>query len=65
MKNRLLWLLALLMGSHLAALGAGTAYCLRQTSTEPVCQRYDGVLQQTAETYLAVLLALLANPSEE
>lgn len=56
-------LLSLLMASHLAFLGFGAKHCadlsLRGETTEQ-CSDSTSVFQRAAETYIAILLALMA-----
>ena len=64
MKMRLLWALIVLMAVHLTYLGVALAWCTTRATIGPGCQRFDGTLQKSAETYIAVILALMATPSD-
>lgn len=57
-------MLALLMTAHLAVLGFGAVSCDKRSARSQeignVCQNITGSLQQAVETYIAVILALMA-----
>ncbi len=58
-------MLAFLMVFHLSFLGLGAAGCttliLRGRAEVPEqCTKTTGILQQAAETYIAIILALMA-----
>ena len=54
--------LGVLMCAHLSMLGYASVRCFEQTTPGPVCTRMDGSFQQAVETYVALLLALMARP---
>ena len=68
LKNKGTWafgMLAFLMAFHLSFLGLGAAGCrtliLRGEGEIPEqCTKTTGILQQAAETYIAIILALMA-----
>lgn len=68
LKSKATWalgMLAFLMVFHLSFLGLGVSGCrtliLREEENVPVqCQEITGVLQRAAETYIAIILALMA-----
>lgn len=57
-------MLAALMMAHLGLLALGAGSCVerskRTRETSPICKQIPGDLQRAAETYIAVVLALLA-----
>ena len=56
-------LLGLLMMSHLVFLGFGGWHCSKlanQGTTTEQCNEATGIFQRAAETYVAILLALMA-----
>jgi len=66
-KDYVLCLLALLMTGHLTFLGFAAHSCDERAQSLPpdkqpgeVCQRLPGEFQKAVETYIAVILALLA-----
>jgi len=68
LKNKATWafgMLAFLMVFHLSFLGLGAAGCrtliLRGEQSIPEqCSNSTGILQRAAETYIAIILALMA-----
>ena len=66
-KDYVLCMLALLMAGHLAFLGFAAHSCVERAQALPpdrqtgeVCQRLPNEFQTAVETYIAVILALLA-----
>jgi len=63
-KDYVLMMLALLMSAHLGVLGFAAVSCDERSDRGqqigPVCTRVGLDLQQAVETYIAVILALLA-----
>ena len=59
-----------LMTAHLTALGFGVKNCIELSSQHPeieerpFCKQADGAFQKAVETYIAVILALLAPISD-
>lgn len=56
-------LLGLLMTSHLVFLGFGAKHCAdlaNRGETTEQCQKATDVFQEAAETYVAIILALMA-----
>ena len=63
-------MLAALMSAHLMALMAGAISCAylahySPNNTRPFCVEADKAFQEAAETYIAVVLALLVPTSSE
>ncbi len=68
LKSKSTWalgLLALLMASHLLFLGMGAAGCRQlivagRTDLPAQCDNTSSIFQRAAETYVAIILALMA-----
>ena len=68
LKTKSTWalvLLAVLMASHLAFLGVGASGCrqliMNGRENLPIqCDNTSGIFQRAAETYIAIILALMA-----
>ena len=64
-KNWALGLLAILMISHLSFLGYGATHCHDMSIRNPEsitkqCNESTSIFQRAAETYVAIILALMA-----
>lgn len=68
LKSKTTWalgLLAMLMVSHLMFLGMGASGCREliiagRSDIPEQCENTSGVFQRAAETYIAIILALMA-----
>ena len=64
MKGRLIALLGLMMVSQLALISLGVVECVsfaknHPDMTRPQCEKIDATLQEAANQYVALILALL------
>jgi hypothetical protein len=66
----LVGMLAALMVTHLSALMWGVNACIKNgleppEAAAPACTKISNDFQRTAETYIAVILALMATPPDQ
>ena len=64
LKDKLVWLLGLLMVSQLSLIGLGVVECVDfakrfPEKTRPQCQKIDEALQTAVNGYIALILALM------